>query len=287
MKKILLLILILMSAILQAQNLSELAEMFNSGQQKEAMAKINSIIQQEPKNQMALVLRCQFNAKLNNLDAMIIDLNTLSEADPENITVYLQRAAVYKYQKKFNKAIADYRKASKLDPKNIEYNLQILSIFVQGERNITSGIAEASRIIHAFPNHKPSYYTRGSLWAMLGDMNNAYHDLLTITKMDQKSIDAYNALAWWMSTYPKEEYRNGAKSVEYALIACENSNWKDPRVIDTLAAAYAEVGNFQHANELITLALKLVKPNSSDEKELKKHKVLFEEKKQIREFPNF
>ena len=285
MKKTLALILILITAVLQAQNLSNITELFNNGNKDEAMAKINSILKLEPKNQSALVVRCQFYAKLNQLDAMVTDLNTLSVLNPENVSIYLQRAAVYKYQKKFNQAIADYRKVSKLEPKKIDHVLQILSIFVQGKRNTTSAIAEASRIIHAFPKHKPSYFSRGSLWALNGDMNNAYSDLLSITKMDHKSIDAYNALAWWMATYPVAKYRHGAKSVQYALMACENSAWKDPRVIDTLAAAYAEVGDFKQAIDLMALALKLVKPNSPDEKELKRHKVIFKAQKQIREYP--
>ena len=274
-----------MTIVLQAQNLTKIVEAFQKGKQEEAVAKINSILKLEPKNQSALLIRCQFYAKLNKLDEMILDLNTLSEMNPENVSIYLQRAAVYKYQHKFNKAIVDYRKASKIEPRKIDHVLQILSILVQGKQEFTSAIAESSRIIHAFPTHKPSYFSRGYLWAAIGDMNNAYTDLSSVIKIDKKSVDAYNAMAWWMATYPNKKYRDGKRAVKYALIACENSAWKDPRVIDTLAAAYAEKGDFKEAKELITHALTLVKSGSPDEQELNKHSVLFTEEKQIREYP--
>jgi serine/threonine-protein kinase len=42
-------------------------------------------------------------------------------------------------------------------------------------------------------------------------------------------------------------FRNGKKAVELALKACELSDWKNPGYLDTLAAAYARVGDFGNA----------------------------------------
>ena len=118
MKKTVVLILILVSVVINAQGLGNIADIFKNGKQEEAMAKINSILKIEPKNAEALVIRSRFYAALNKLDKMIKDLDTLNELHPENISVYLQRAAVYKYQKKYNRAIAEYRKVTKIEPKD-------------------------------------------------------------------------------------------------------------------------------------------------------------------------
>jgi tetratricopeptide (TPR) repeat protein len=43
------------------------------------------------------------------------------------------------------------------------------------------------------------------------------------------------------------KYRDGAKAVRYATKACELMEWHDAGAIDTLAAAYAETGDFDKA----------------------------------------
>jgi tetratricopeptide (TPR) repeat protein len=44
-----------------------------------------------------------------------------------------------------------------------------------------------------------------------------------------------------------EHYRDGKRAVDLATKACELSEWKNPHHIDTLAAAYAEAGQFEEA----------------------------------------
>ncbi len=59
---------------------------------------------------------------------------------------------------------------------------------------------------------------------------------------------AYNNLAWIMATCQDKKYRNGAKAVELAKKAISLSNNID--FLDTLAAAYAEAGNFEKATTI-------------------------------------
>jgi membrane associated rhomboid family serine protease len=56
-----------------------------------------------------------------------------------------------------------------------------------------------------------------------------------------------NSLAWLLATCPSAEVRNGPRAVELARRACEETRWKNGAVIDTLAAAYAETGDFPQA----------------------------------------
>jgi len=56
-----------------------------------------------------------------------------------------------------------------------------------------------------------------------------------------------NDLAWLEATHPLAELRNGAKSTNKATKACELTNWKNAGYVDTLAAAYAETGDFDSA----------------------------------------
>jgi hypothetical protein len=50
-----------------------------------------------------------------------------------------------------------------------------------------------------------------------------------------------------LATCPDARYRDGKLAVAAATRAAELTNWKDRNVLETLAAAYAEAGDFASA----------------------------------------
>ncbi len=74
---------------------------------------------------------------------------------------------------------------------------------------------------------------------------------------------SYNNLAWRMATSPVEGERNGALAVEMATKACELSD--DYNLKDTLAAAYAEAGDFEQATRLQQQVVERCLPEDFDE----------------------
>ena len=71
---------------------------------------------------------------------------------------------------------------------------------------------------------------------------------------DQRASDTdysglLNNLSWVLSTTPKDDLRDGPRSLELALKACEATEYKEAHILSTLAAAYAETGDFEKARE--------------------------------------
>ena len=85
---------------------------------------------------------------------------------------------------------------------------------------------------------------------------------------------AYNNLAWIYATASKAHLRNGSEAVVLTTKACELTNFKNPEMLDTLAAAYAEMGKFEKAVEYQQKAI--ARAPSQTKKELEVRLQLYE-----------
>lgn len=101
-------------------------------------------------------------------------------------------------------------------------------------------------------------------------------------------------LAWIYATHPDQRVRDPAGAIARAENACRVSGAKYPPFMVTLAAAYAEAGQFEAALEVATRALRQIrileaeKPDvgwADVEKQLNQHIRLYQIRKPVREDP--
>lgn len=185
---------------------------------------------------------------------------------------YYKKGESSRKKKKYDEAIAYYSKAIELDKKYVSaYEERCLTWSRMNQKNkAISDCKKASKL-----TNDNSY----SLWK-LGDLYDE-DDFKTADMFYKKAIQAspkhhfiYNGVAWFLATCKDNNYRNGKKAVKYATEACVISEWKIPSFIDTLAAAYAEDGNFEDAVRMQKKAIALLKSAEKKqdyEKRLKKY----------------
>ena len=91
--------------------------------------------------------------------------------------------------------------------------------------------------------------------------------LRAVLEKDPDRVEALNNLAWFLATSLSEDERNGNEAIQLATRACELSH-NYPVCVSTLAAAYAEAGQYDKALASAEMACSLAE-QSTDQRPLK------------------
>jgi Flp pilus assembly protein TadD len=146
-----------------------------------------------------------------------------------------------------------------------------------------NAIKDYTEAIRLDPKDANAYNNRGIVWTSKGEFGNAIKDYTEAIRLDPQYASAHNGLAWLLATCPNEKYRNGKQAVADATKACEFTHWKNSSFCDTLAVAYAELGDFAAAVKWQTKAIELVASDPASVQEYRDRLELYRQHKPFRE----
>src|SRR5262249_36127440 len=75
----------------------------------------------------------------------------------------------------------------------------------------------------------------------------ASRDIKEGLQLDPKAVWANACMAWFLATCPEAKFRDGKKALEFAKKSIESDRLKYDILYEKLAAAHAELGNFDEA----------------------------------------
>lgn len=108
-------------------------------------------------------------------------------------------------------------------------------------------ISDFSKAIEIDARYSKAYNNRGIVYRLKGQYDRAILDFNKAIEINPMDAEAYNNLAWLLATAKAPGFRDGKRAVKLALKACELSGWKKAEYVDTLAAGYARIGDFDNA----------------------------------------
>ncbi|MFH1614346.1 MAG: tetratricopeptide repeat protein [Planctomycetota bacterium] len=161
---------------------------------------------------------------------------------------------------RLNEAISHYREALKLKPNLAEAYNNLGNIF-QSQGKFEQAIIHYRKALKFKPDHVNTHNNLAHIYYIQGKFDLAIVHLAEVVRLRPDSAGALNDLAWLLATVKDHKIRNPDESIRLARRACELSGYRQPRLLDTLAAAYASAGKFDEAvktaEEAIALAAAL------------------------------
>jgi tetratricopeptide (TPR) repeat protein len=216
------------------------------GEYDQAISEFNKTLEINPNDAVAYINRGWAYYRKGHYDQAISDCNKALEIDPRVAAAYLTRGAAYNLKGQPDHAISDFNKALEINPRDaLAYNNRGWAYL--GKDQYDQAISDLDKALEINPKFDLPYYNLGVLYSKKKQYDQAilnFNKALEINPMDAKP---HNELAWLLATAKEPGIRNGGKAVEHALKGCELSDWKNHNYLDTLAAAYARLGDFSNA----------------------------------------
>jgi tetratricopeptide (TPR) repeat protein len=199
------------------------------------------------------------------------------EHAPDMALPYIERSSVLMEMQQFNDAAADLEKAIALDPKSPEaYNNR--GVLLRMQSKYEEAIKDYSKAIELFGKYSAAYANRGFALRQLGRYEEAVADFNQAISYDPMSHEVANDFAWLLATCPDSKYRDPAKAIELAGMACHATNREEGTYLDTLAAAYAAAERYDEAVKAGEEALERLK-NDNQSVDVHARVELYREKK--------
>jgi tetratricopeptide (TPR) repeat protein len=192
----------------------------------------------------------------------------------DNLGVYYYR------HHQFDESVRYLKRASSLNPKGFE-SFNNLGISLAAQRHLDDAISNYCKALEIAPGYSVAYGNLGNALAAKGKLDEALANYQKALQINPNSIGVRNSLAQLfermghfneaagqyrkiLSLEPQDsgvmgdlalllatsrdaEVRNGPEALRLAKEACEITHSREPAILSTLAAAYAESGQFDEA----------------------------------------
>ena len=187
-----------------------LASVYNrQARAADAMSEAEAALRLAPAHDTARFQRGIANMQLGNAEGAARDFADEAKRDPRNASAQFQLGAAMARLGRSDEAIAAFRQVLEINPADGDAHLK-LGVLLQG---------------------------KGEVDAAIGHYRTA---------MQRAVAAAGNNIAWVRATHREARFRNGAEAVALCEELLKTAG-RRPDLLDTLAAAYAETGDFPRA----------------------------------------
>jgi len=220
-----------------------------TGRTEEAMAQFRQALALQPGYSDAHYNLGNALTRTGRLDEAIGQYRQALEADPASSEAHSNLGAVLVRKGALEEAITHLRKSLELNPgrATAEANLG-QALLAQGKA--VEAKPHLERALQISPGLVEARYDLGAVLMKDGQRADALAHWREALREAPDNLRVLNDTAWALATCPDAALRNGTEAVALAGHAVELTSGRQPMLLGTLAAAYAETGRFDEAVEL-------------------------------------
>ena len=236
--------------------------LLEKGQVDEAIAHYQAALQMEPDWDAEYNLGTALLSK-GEVDAAIVHCEKAVTMQPNDPDAQVSLGSALLEKKRIDEAIMHYQKALAIRPDYVLARCGLgRALLEKGELDTAIQQFRAALLIQ--PEHADCHTVLAVALDEKGEPAEAIQHYEKALEISPRSVAALTNLAWLLATCSNGSLRDGSKAVEVARQANQLSGGANALVLRTLAAAYAENGEFGKAIETARTARQLARMQGDD-----------------------
>jgi tetratricopeptide (TPR) repeat protein len=173
---------------------------------------------------------------------------------PNSAKAHHGLAALLALERKTDDAIWHFQRAVELDSGFAEAHFNLGLVWL-GRNQPAAAIPCFLRVAQLQPGNAEARYRLGLARYAQKDYGAAMADFESALALDAAHVSARNNLAWLLATAPEATRRDGRRALALIQPLDPKDGPLNAELLDTLAAAHAELGSFAQAVEVSSQAL--------------------------------
>ncbi len=217
--------------------------------------------------QVAVRLKPEDELSHYNLGVALFNTNRLTEAvdcfrqatalDPEHGDAWINLGVCLLKLESTEEGKASLLRATGIEESAADAYFN-LATAASKEDDSEGAAAFLEKVIERRPGHSPSVLGLAAIHLKEHQTKDAVRVLRSGIRRNESDLQMQNLLAWILSTSSDAGTRNGTEALRMATSVSEKTRFQNPSFMQTLAAAYAETGDFDKAVSTGRQALALI-----------------------------
>jgi tetratricopeptide (TPR) repeat protein/mono/diheme cytochrome c family protein len=230
----------------RSSDLAILSEDFERKKRAEDLAGYTKVLHGDPLNPLRHDAVAMLRLEAGQIDQAVVHFRDSLRLNPNSAPTHYNLGIALSIQRRLDEALAEFREAVRLDANYAEAHNNLGAMLHLGGR-LDEATAHYRRAVELRADNAEARSNLGRILTMTGHDAAAVDEFRKPLELRPDLPYALAGLSWVLATSADASLRRPDEAVHAGERAAALTQNADPSVLDTLAAAYASVGDFDRA----------------------------------------